>query len=79
MPDDTPAALPQPALDTKKQFGARIQVSERTVTRLIAKGMPAIDIGDLDRIDPEAALEWLRSRRKPKPIRRGRPAKRTPQ
>jgi excisionase family DNA binding protein len=74
MPDDTPAApMPPPLVDTEEQFAKRLQVSKRTVSRLIAQGMPFIRLGDLRRISPSVALNWLANRNKPKPVRRGRP------
>jgi hypothetical protein len=76
MPNDVPAApMPPPAFDDILEFSARLRVSPRTTRRLIDKGLPVIKIGDLTRIDPEPALDWVRNSSKPRPVRRGRPAK----
>jgi phage terminase Nu1 subunit (DNA packaging protein) len=76
MTDDIPEApMPAPEFDTTQQFAGRIQTSDRTVKRLVDQGMPVVRIGDLTRIDPPVALDWLRNRNKPKPVCRGRPRK----
>jgi hypothetical protein len=80
MPDHTPEELKPPKrLKTLDQFGEEdLQCSGRTARRLVQQGMPHITIGDLTRVDPEEAIEWLKNRNKPsppQPRRRGRPRK----
>jgi hypothetical protein len=75
-------------LVTIKEFAEMIALGERTVSRLIAAGLPVIYTSPAPqgrhgrgvRIEPDAAIEFLRNRGQPQPPpppRRGRPRKGT--
>ncbi|CAN5865461.1 hypothetical protein BH23ACT2_BH23ACT2_13220 [soil metagenome] len=57
-----PAAASGPCWETVDQFGNRTHLSRPTIYAMIRRGMPSITIGRARRIDPEAAMEWLRQR-----------------
>lgn len=51
---------------TRREYAALANVSEATVSRWVAAGMPSIPVGTTVRIEPNAADEWRRRRgRKP--------------
>lgn len=51
---------------TRAEYARRCNVSDATVSRWLADGMPSIPVGTTVRIDPIAADEWRRARgRKP--------------
>jgi phage terminase Nu1 subunit (DNA packaging protein) len=45
----------------REQAAAWLRVSVRTLDTFRAKGMPVVMLGDSPRVEPEAALEWLRA------------------
>ena len=54
----------QDKIVTVKQFAEILMVQQRAVYKWIAKGMPAIKLGNFLRIDKEEALLWLKKRDK---------------
>jgi hypothetical protein len=56
------AVVQQPAHLTRAQYAHRSNVSEATVSRWIAAGMPVVPVGTACRIDPPAADLWRRTR-----------------
>jgi hypothetical protein len=78
---------PQRRLVTIKTFAEMISLGERTVSRLIAGGLPVVYTssnprgtrhGRGVRIDPDQGIEYLKNRPppgSPPPVRRGRPRK----
>lgn len=74
--DATPGEVTLPAGPlhlTRREYALRANVSEATVTRWLAEGLPSLPVGTTVRIEPVAADEWRRQRgRKPtKTTRRG--------
>jgi hypothetical protein len=56
----------RPVHFTRAEYARRSNVSEATVSRWLAEGLPTIPVGTTVRIDPEAADDWRRARgRKP--------------
>lgn len=51
---------------TRAEYARRSRVSEATVSRWVAAGMPTMPVGTTYRIDPLLADEWRRTRT-PKP------------
>jgi hypothetical protein len=58
----TPTAAEAPRHQTRAEYARRSRVSEATVSRWLAEGMPALPVGSTVRIDVEAADEWRRVR-----------------
>lgn len=56
----TPTA--EPVHLTRTEYARRSSVSEATVSRWLAEGMPALPVGSTVRIDSLAADEWRRAR-----------------
>jgi hypothetical protein len=57
------SATSGPKLLDRKGIGTVLGVSACTVDRLRREGLPSVRVGDVDKYEPDACLEWLRSRK----------------
>lgn len=48
---------------TKKELAECLKVSETTINRLIAKGLPNIKVGSQVRLNLDECLNWLKKQR----------------
>jgi hypothetical protein len=53
-----PLVPAEPTQLTRSEYAKRSRISEATVSRYLAEGMPMIPVGSTVRIDPVAADDW---------------------
>lgn len=71
MSDKQPSAFLEDYF-TKPQFAEALQKSEKTVERLLEKGLPYVELGGMKLIPKDKARDWLARGGTAAPVRRTR-------